>query len=107
MGVKMRNLADTFKESADAATAGDFAKALECLVWMHDNPDLADPRSEVFRRAHGFFALGVLASVYEPAKTKLVSLVMTKREQVAAGQANDAMQADLRSLEDALRYAKE
>src|SRR4051794_2140103 len=100
----MRTLADAFKESADAATAGDYAKALELLIWIHDNPDPSHPSNEMFRRAHGFLALGVLAGVYEPAKAALVRLITVKRDQVAAGTADTAMQADLRSLEAALRH---
>lgn len=99
----MRNLADTFKESADAVTAGDYAKALECLIWIHDNPDPSHPSNEMWRRAFGFLALGTLAEVYEPAKAKLVELVTAKRERIATGLADEAMQADLRSLEERLR----
>jgi hypothetical protein len=47
-----------------------------------------------------------LAKNYEPAKHTLTWLVMEKREQVAAGAADDAIQADLRSLEEAFRYAE-
>jgi hypothetical protein len=42
----MRTLGDVFEESANAATAGDYAKALELLTWIHDNPD---PLSSVKR----------------------------------------------------------
>jgi hypothetical protein len=103
MGVKMRNLANTCTESGDAVAAGDYAKALECLIWIHDNPDPSDPRSELFRRFSGFPALGMLARVYEPAKAKLIELVTAKRKQVAAGLADDATKADLRALEEYLR----
>lgn len=99
----MRNLANTLQESADAVTAGDYAKALECLVWIHDNPDPSHPSTEMFRRAYGFLALGTLAGVYEPAKAKLTELVTAKRDQVAAGLADDATKADLRALEERLR----
>jgi hypothetical protein len=101
----MRTLADAFRESADAAEAGQYDKALECLIWIHDHPDPANPSSEMFRRANGFLALGVLASVYAPAKTALAALVADKRGRVAAGQADAATQADLRALEAALRNA--
>ncbi|MFC5550991.1 hypothetical protein [Massilia aerilata] len=99
----MRTLADALQESADAAEAHDYAKALELLVWIHDNPNPADPSSEMFRRAYGFLAFGVLAGVYEPAKAKLIELVTAKRAQVAAGLADDATKADLRALEARLR----
>jgi hypothetical protein len=101
----MRTLADAFKESGDAAGAGDYAKALELLIWIHDHPDPDDPRSEMYRRAGGFMGLSVLAGVYAPAKYALTGLVAIKREQVAAGQADAATQADLRALEAALRNA--
>ena len=100
--MKMRNLADTLKESGDAVAAGDYAKALECLIWIHDNPDPSDPRSELFRRFSSFAALGMLAGVYEPAKAKLIELVAAKRGQVAAGNADDEAKDDLRALEGAL-----
>lgn len=100
----MRNLADAFKASGDAVQAGDYAKALELLIWIHDHPEPA-PSSEMFRRACGFSSLGVLAGVYPPAKQALVALVTAKRDQVAAGGASDAVQADLRSLEAALQHA--
>jgi hypothetical protein len=61
----------------------------------------------MFRRAYGFLALGVLAGVYEPAKKALIDLVTKKREQVAAGLADRATEADLRALEEALRHAEE
>jgi hypothetical protein len=99
----MRNLADTFKDSAGAVQAGEYDKALEALLWIHDNPNPADPSSEVFRRAYGFLALGVLAEAYEPAKKALIGLVAEKRDRVAAGVADDATKADLRALEAALR----
>lgn len=99
----MRNLADTLGEAADAATAGDYAKALELLIWIHDNPNPTHPSNEMWRRAYGFLALGMLARVYEPAKAKLLDLVAAKRDQVAAGLADDATKADLRALEERLR----
>jgi hypothetical protein len=101
----MRTLAGAFGESADAVQAGDYAKALELLIWIHDHPDPANPPSEMFRRAYGFLALGVLAGVYAPAKAVLLDLVASKRAQVAASAASIAVQADLRSLEAALRHA--
>lgn len=102
----MQTLAGAFKESGDAAEAGDHARALELLIWIHDNPDPADPSSEMFRRAYGFLALGALAGVYAPAKQALTELVATKRAEVAAGNANAATQADLRALEAALQRAE-
>lgn len=98
----MRNLPDTFKESGDAAAAGDFAKALELLIWIHDNPDRANPSSEIFRRANGFLALAVLARKYEPAKQALIKLVEDKRQAEAANKADDFMRADLRALQHAI-----
>jgi hypothetical protein len=99
----MRNLANTFKESADAIQAGKYDEALEALLWIHDNPNPADPSSEMFRRAYGFLALGVLAEAYEPAKLALIDLVTKKRDRVAAGLADTAIQADLRALEAAMQ----
>jgi len=99
----MRNLSDTFKESADAVSAGKYHEALEALLWIHDNPNPADPSSEMFRRANGFLALGVLAEAYEPAKQALIDLVMQKRAQVAAGLADTTTAADLNALEAAMR----
>lgn len=99
----MRNLADTFKESADAIQAGKYDEALKALLWIHDNPNPADPSSEMFRRAYGFLALGVLAATYEPAKEALIELVTKKRDKVEAGLADTATEADLRSLEAAMR----
>lgn len=99
----MRNLADMFKESADAVQAGRYDEALKALLWIHDNPNPADPSSEMFRRAYGFLALGVLAEAYEPAKQALIDLVMRKRERLAAGLADPATEADLRALEAAMR----
>jgi hypothetical protein len=107
MGGDMRALRDAFEKSADAIADRDYAKALELLIWIHDNPDPTAKSSEMFRRAHGFFALGVLAKVYEPAMEALKGLVAEKRVQVAAGTADAAMQVDLRSLEEALQYAEE
>lgn len=103
----MRNLKDAFHESGDAVAAGDYAKALELLIWIHDNPNPAEPSSEMFRRAYGFLALGMLAGVYDPAKKALIDLVSKKREQVAAGLADAATKADLRALEAALQHAGE
>jgi hypothetical protein len=103
----MRNLIDTFNESVEAIAQRDYAKALELLIWIHDNPDRSHPSNEMFRRVHGFMALGRLASIYEPAMEALKRLVAEKGVQVAAGTADDAMQADLRSLEGALRDAEE
>lgn len=102
----MHTLAQAFEASAQAAATGDYDTALRLLIWIHDNPDLADPSSEMFRRAYGFLALGVLAGVYAPAKTALLDLVTNKRAQVAAGQASKQTQADLRALEAALRHAQ-
>lgn len=102
----MQTLADAFKQSADAAQAGQYDKALELLIWIHDNPDASHPSSEMFRRACGFLAFGALAGVYEPAKTALTDLVAKKRQQVAAGGANKATEADLRALEAALLHAE-
>jgi hypothetical protein len=102
----MRHLVDTLKEWADATVAGNYAKALELLIWIHDNPNPADPISEMLRRDCGFHGLGLLAKHYEPAKAALVRLVAVKRDRVAAGTADDAMQADLRSLEEMLRDAE-
>ena len=96
-------MADTFQESADAVAAGDYAKALECLIWIHDNPDRSHPSTEMFRRACGFLALGTLAGVYEPAKATLIELVTAKRDRVAAGLADTATEADLRALEEVMR----
>lgn len=100
----MRTLADTFTESAEAVKAGDYDKALKALIWIHDNPNPADPSSELFRRAYGFLALGVLAKEYEPAKKALIDLVTKKRERVAAGLADAATEADLGALEAAMLW---
>lgn len=98
----MRTLAEAFKESADAVKAGQFDKALELLIWIHDHPE-PEPRSEMFRRACGFSALGVLATVYEPARAALVDLVEKKRASLSANPADVPTAADLRALEAALR----
>jgi hypothetical protein len=102
-GWKMRNLKEAFGESGDAVETGDYAKALELLIWIHDNPNPADPSSELYRRAYGFLALGVLAEVYEPAKQALIDLVTKKRDRVAAGLADTATEPDLRALEAVMR----
>lgn len=102
----MDTLQTKFSEVSEAMAQGKEDVALRGLLWIHDNPEPADPSSEMFRRAYGFLAFAVLATKYAPAKEALINLIDTKKRQLAAGVSPVDVQrtrADLRSLEQAMQ----
>jgi len=83
----------------------DYAGALRDFVWLHDNPTVGDPASEVFRRAYGFQAWGQLGNVYPPAKEKMRELLDLNIAILNAELPSKAIESDISAMKRALASA--
>ncbi|HEX8614019.1 MAG TPA: hypothetical protein VF800_22305 [Telluria sp.] len=71
----MEKLKETYIRACQLVVQGNYPDALEAFVWLHDHPVPEEPISEVFRRACGFQAWGLLGKVYAPARERMQAIL--------------------------------
>ncbi|NHZ90444.1 hypothetical protein F2P45_15660 [Massilia sp. CCM 8733] len=91
----MEQLKETYIRACQLVVQGNYPDALEAFVWLHDNPMPDEPISEVFRRACGFQAWGLLGRVYAPAAEKMHEILSIKIVSMNKGKPDKAVESDI------------
>lgn len=91
----MEQLKETYIRACQLVMKGNYPDALEAFVWLHDNPVPDQPISEVFRRACGFQAWGILGTVYPPARERMQQLLSVKIASLDGRMPDKAMESDI------------
>lgn len=91
----MEQLKETYIRACQLVVQGNYPDALEAFVWLHDNPVPDEPISEVFRRACGFQAWGLLGRVYAPARERMQEIVAVKVASMKKGKPDKATASDV------------
>lgn len=98
----MEKLKETYIRACQLVVQGNYPDALEAFVWLHDNPVPEEPISEVFRRACGFQAWGLLSRVYAPARKKMREILALNIACVKKSEPDDARASDILVLKSIL-----
>lgn len=101
----MEKLKETYIRACQLVVQGNYPDALEAFVWLHDHPLPDEPVSEVFRRACGFQAWGLLGQVYAPARKRMQEILarnIATAKNSRPGKANKAVASDILVLESIL-----
>ncbi|NHZ42834.1 hypothetical protein [Massilia aquatica] len=91
----MEQLKETYIRACQLVVQGNYPDALEAFVWLHDNPVPDEPISEVFRRACGFQAWGLLGRVYAPARERMQEILSVKVASMKKGKPDKAIASDV------------
>jgi hypothetical protein len=91
----MEQLKETYIRACQLVVRGNYPDALEAFVWLHDNPMPDEPISEVFRRACGFQAWGLLGRVYAPARDRMQEILSGKIASLDNRLPDKAMASDI------------
>lgn len=91
----MEQLKETYIRACQLVVKGNYPDALEAFVWLHDNPVPDEPISEVFRRACGFQAWGMLGTVYPPAREKMQQDLSLKIASLQSRMPDKAIESDI------------
>lgn len=91
----MEQLKETYIRACQLVVQGNYPDALEAFVWLHDNPVPDEPISEVFRRACGFQAWGLLGRVYAPARERMQEILSLKVASMKTGKPDKAIASDV------------
>lgn len=91
----MEQLKETYIRACQLVVQGNYPDALEAFVWLHDNPVPDEPISEVFRRACGFQAWGLLGRVYAPARERMQEILSLKVASMKTGKPDKSIASDV------------
>lgn len=91
----MEKLKETYIRACQLVVQGNYPDALEAFVWLHDNPMPDEPISEVFRRACGFQAWGLLGKVYAPARERMQAILSAQLAAMNDSKPNKAIESDI------------
>ena len=98
----MEQLKETYIRACQLVVHGNYQDALEAFVWLHDHPLPDEPISEVFRRASGFEAWGMLAKVYAPARVRMQEILSKNLAATKKRTPDQAMASDILAMQSIL-----